>query len=186
MQHLLSQRAPRAATRSRALPSALALAAMLLKPAWAEAFERQWHAGVDAGYAATSFRTASPLRGGSGVGGGVHFAYGWTDSVNGLVDLSYSRTAGTTIWSGAVGAAYALDVLQLVPYAGALVGIYEATGDVSKTAPGGQLALGLNYAVSREWALGLEGRFHYVLASDPVGSFPYGTAFLKAEYVWGF
>src|SRR3954451_19175638 len=123
----------------------------------AQAFERQWHAGVDAGYA-TLF-----VDEGSGFGGGAHLAYGLSDAFNAMVELDLTRHpsahytfddgAGgpttsrevTTVWSGAVGAAYTLDVTQWVPYAGLLAAAYHLTGDEAKTAPGFQIALGLDY-----------------------------------------
>jgi opacity protein-like surface antigen len=148
----------------------------------AHAFERQWHAGVDGGYAALFDDTSS------GFGGGVHLAYGLNDTFNAMMELDVTRqpSAGTTVWSGAAGVAYTFDVARAVPYAGVLGSGYKLAGDLSKWAPGFQVALGLDYEVERNWAIGFELRWHTIFANDPVGTLAYMTAFLKAEYRWGF
>jgi opacity protein-like surface antigen len=149
--------------------------------AWA--FERQWHAGIDLGYANLFLADGS-----AGFGGGGHLAYGLSDAFNAMLELDVTRHPGlgTTLLSGAVGAAYTLDVTQWVPYAGLLAGVYHLTGDWAKTAPGFQIALGLDYQFERHWAAGFQIRYHDVFAGDPVDRFSYTTIFLRAEYLWGF
>ncbi len=69
------------------------VAVLLAIASRAEAFERQWHAGLDAGFAALSWN--DELR--SGLGGGLHAAYGLTDSYNALLEVgvsSHSVVAG--------------------------------------------------------------------------------------------
>ena len=159
----------------------------------ARAFERQWHVGVDGGYAVIFDQ------GVSGFGGGVHGAYGLTDSFNAMVEIDVTRHPGAfhmersgdvaemysleTIASGAAGIAYTIDVARAVPYVGALVGGYKL-GDLS-LAPGGQLALGLDYQLERNWAVGAQLRFHMIF-DRRAGDLPYATTFLRVEYLWGF
>jgi hypothetical protein len=148
----------------------------------AQAFERQWHAGIDAGYAALFDDTSS------GFGGGAHLAYGLTDAFNGVVEVDVTRhpSMGTTVFSTGAGVVYTFDVARAVPYAGVLGSGYKLAGDLSKWAPGFQLALGLDYQLERNWGIGVEARWHTIFASDPVGTAGYMTTFLKAEYRWGF
>ena len=158
----------------------------------ARAAERQWHVGVDGGYAALF---SSPSAG--GVGGGAHLAYGLSDAFNAMLELDMTRHAGpgTTVWSGAAGIAYTLDVARIVPYAGLMVGGYRLTGGAVKcvegrcipsvNALGGQIVLGLDYQLDPHWAIGAQLRMHTIFAADPVGVLTYDTTFLRAEYVWG-
>jgi hypothetical protein len=158
------------------------------------AFERQWHVGIDAGYAVI-------FDGGvSGYGGGAHAAYGLTDSFNAMLELDVTRhpgasfTIGTgndakelsleTIASGAAGIAYTLDVARAVPYIGVLAGGYRL-GELSSLSPGGQLALGLDYQLERNWAVGAQVRLHTILTAN-AGMVAYATTFLRLEYLWGF
>src|SRR5882724_3495526 len=84
----------------RAMHRAVAASAFALvvaaRPGAAWGFERQWHAGIDAGYARLFGQSAS-----SGFGGGAHLAYGLSDMFNALVELDASRhpSASTTIYS---------------------------------------------------------------------------------------
>ncbi len=57
---------------------------------------------------------------------------------------------------------------------------------MSQFAPGVQIALGLDYQIERNWAIGFELRMHTIVAKDPVGTVAYGTGFLRFEYLWGF
>jgi len=160
----------------------------------ANAFERQWHVGIDGGYAVV-------LEGGvSGFGGGGHAAYGLSDSFNAMLELDVTRqpgaavTIGTgesarlfslaTIVSGAAGVAYTIDVARAVPYIGLLAAGYRM-GDLSPMSPGGQLALGLDYQLERNWAIGAQLRMHTIFTAD-AGTLAYATTFLRVEYLWGF
>ncbi len=140
-------------------------------------------AGVDGGYASL-WNDGSA----SGYGAGGHLSYGLTDAFNALLDVDVTRHPGahTTIASGGIGLAYTLDVARLVPYAGILVSGYRLRGDLSTTAPGMQFALGLDYALDRSWALGIQLRMHTIFAQEPFGTMAYATTFLRFEYVWGF
>jgi hypothetical protein len=163
--------------------SSCAAAIVLLTSFRAEAFERQWHAGVDAGYASL-FGDASS----GGFGGGAHLAYGLSDAFNALLDVDFTRhgNANTSIWSAGAGVAYTLDVARIVPYAGLMLGGYKLTGDLSTTAPGLQIPLGIDYHLDRSWAIGAQFRMHTIFAADPVGTLAYATTFARVEYLWGF
>lgn len=170
------------------------LTAYLTQGRQANAFERQWHVGIDGGYAVILDQ------GVSGFGGGAHAAYGLSDSFNAMLELDVTRHAGAavtvgagdgakvfsleTIASGAAGIAYTIDVARAVPYAGVLAGGYRL-GTLSPLSPGGQLALGLDYQLERNWAVGAQIRMHAILTAD-VGTITYATTFLRVEYLWGF
>jgi len=165
----------------------------------AQAFERQWHAGVDGGYASLFDDNAV-----SGFGGGLHLGYGLSDVFNALVELDVTRhpgagTAGVTMWSGGAGVAYTLDVARAVPYGGLLLGGYRVNGQLCKLSPEGdqlcagplnavglQFVLGLDYQLERNWAIGAQLRMHTIFAAEPVGVLAYATTFLRVEYLWGF
>jgi hypothetical protein len=102
-----------------------------------------------------------------------------------MLELSASRHPGigTTVLSGTTGLAYTIDVLEWVPYVALLGGAYHLPGT---TAPGGAFAVGLDYQMSRAFAVGVQGRWHEIFAPDPLGTTSYLTAFARAEYVWGF
>ena len=171
----------------RQLARALALAAGLACGAVASpalAFERQWHAGLDAGGAALDAGDRS-----LGFGGGAHLGYGLDDAWNAMLEVDVTRhpSQSMTIASGAVGVAYTLDVLRWVPYLGVLGGGYWlGDGATSRTAPGVQLALGVDYQCTRHFALGAQLRLHQVFAAEPLGTTSYATTFARAEWTWGY
>jgi hypothetical protein len=173
----------------------IAVFATVLSPARrALAFERQWHVGVDGGYAVL-FED-----GVSGFGGGAHAAYGLSDSFNAMLELDLTHhpdaaflvgagdnkkaVSAETIASGAAGIAYTIDVARAVPYIGLLAAGYRV-GDLSPFSPGGQIALGLDYQLERNWAIGAQLRFHTIFTAD-AGAVAYATTFLRLEYLWGF
>jgi hypothetical protein len=175
-----------------ALLPATALAAALLAPSRADAYERQWHAGASFGYAAV---LGSPAL--HGFGGGVHLTYGITDAFNlmGEFDVTYHPSGKALIAGGGVGAGYVVDILQWVPYVGALVGAVDVANldpacgtstAAACNAPRLNLALpfGLDYQFTRSFALGVMGRFQVLLLSGSPATMM--GAFAKAEYIWGF
>lgn len=161
--------------------------ASLLTSGRSLAIERQWHVGPDVGFALLNRGGGQP-----GLGAGAHAAYGLSDAFNGLVELNFSHhgfgssSAKTDLLTGALGAAYTLDVTRLVPYGGILIGGYRLFGDVPATGLGVQLAAGLDYEVSPSFGLGLQVRWHEVPVVDRGDSFSYLTVFARAEYLWGF
>ena len=160
----------------------------------ARAFERQWHVGIDGGYAVIVDQ------GVSGFGGGAHAAYGLSDSFNAMLELAITHHPGAsvtvgqpgaesvrsleTIMSGAAGIAYTIDVARAVPYVGVLAAGYRV-GELSALSPGGQLAVGLDYQLQRNWAVGAQFRWHAVIMAD-AGLVSYATTFARLEYLWGF
>ena len=169
--------------RFRSSVAFVGFAVVLAFSSKAHAFERQWHAGIDLGYA-----NLFGDQGSSGYGGGGHLVYGLSDTFNALlyVDASRHGSVDTNVWSGGAGIAYTLDVARAVPYVGLLAGGYKLTGNPSQVAPGFQIALGLDYQIERNWAVGLDLRMHTIFAKDPLGSAAYATTFLRLEYQWGF
>jgi hypothetical protein len=170
------------------------LIACLVAVGDAHAFERQWHVGIDGGYAVVFDE------GVSGFGGGAHAAYGLSDTFNAMLELAVTRHPGAavtlgegdsaktfsleTIGSGAAGIAYTIDIARAVPYVGVLAAGYRL-GTLSPLSPGGQLALGLDYQLERNWAVGAQLRLHTILTAD-AGAIGYATTFLRLEYLWGF
>lgn len=175
--------------RLASIASAAALAAALLAPKPAAAYERQWHAGASLGY----------LGGwngiGHGFGGGVDLGYGvrdWLDLV-GAVDVSYHPSSKTVIPTVTAGVRFAFDVLQVVPHIGVLAGFgYQAStaGGCGVGVPCGAarldlaLPFGVDYQVSRSFTIGAGGRFQVLLLNGSAS--PMLGAFAHAAYTWGY
>ena len=182
---------------SRAFAAALAVAASGVAPS-AAAVERQHHLGVGGGIALLNVHDKSTVSvGGSGR---LHYAYGLSDAFNfvaegayGIVALDEDKGQGipatrpATIAHVGAGATYVLDVIQWVPYIGALGTGYLLNGG-SLEQPRGifgvALAVGLDYQISRSLAVGAAARQHFMLTA--LGTYPSFTeAFLRAEFMWG-
>jgi hypothetical protein len=179
----------------RPLAALSALAAALLAalaPRRAAAYEHQWHAGMSFGYAALfGAQTAH------GFGGGLHLAYGANDAINLLaeIDATVHPSSKWTVVSGGLGAAYVLDVLQWVPWAGLEVGpaglvSFDPKCGVAATEPCSAFRInlaipfGVDYQISRSFAVGLGGRFQVlVLGGSPWETLAVGA---RAEYAWGY
>src|SRR4030095_1617221 len=84
-----------------------------------------------------------------------------------------------SLWllSAAAGASYKIDIIEWVPYVALLAGVYTATAEpvsakaggpspFGRTEFGASLALGLDYLLSRNFALGAAVRYH-VFFPDP-------------------
>jgi hypothetical protein len=182
----------------RFIPSALAaaasLAAIALTPARADAAEGLKSVGVQAGFSGV---TGSEGQFG-GYGGAVAGTFGLGDTFALIGNASFTSNQVTAtggrslVASQAIGLRYALDVIQFVPYVGVLAASYELTGGGLATPQykfGAQIALGVDYLVSRKWLVGLELRTHALpndILSSPSNPTPfYMTSFVKLEYVWG-
>jgi len=174
------------------LPASLALLASLA-PGEARAFERQWHVGAGAGYSALINPQGATLH---GFGGGLHLTYGLSDTINLMVLADTSIHPATTherkpvdgviLAGGSVGFGYVFDVLQWVPYVGATAGAYYAAGpDDGGVRLAVQVPFGLDYQLSRSFAIGAAGEYKLLLL-DAAGVSQRISAFLRAEYIWGY
>lgn len=135
----------------------------------------------------------------SGYGGALAFSYSLTDALVLATNVTASsnqvvdpiKGGRSLLLSQSAGLLYRLDILHIVPYFGALAGLYEVIGAVPKTQFkfGIQLAAGLDYLFSRDFSMGIELRAHALpldFLAKPDNPVPfYTTMFLKAEYVWG-
>ena len=132
-----------------------------------------------------------------GFGGSLHLTYGLTDAFNGLleIDITGHPSDGLMIASGSIGVGNVFDVLQWVPYVGLMAGGYDLwtvdaecgtdlTVACHRGRIGGSIPFGLDYQLSRSFAVGAQGRVHLLLLGDsPV---MYVTAFARAEVLWGY
>ena len=173
------------------LVSSSIIAAALALPRTALAYERQWHVGLDLNYSAIV--VDPPIQ---GIGGGLHLAYGINDMFNivAQADAAYHE-GGLFAASGAAGVTNQLDVIEIVPYVGLMVGGYDfyATSAPCGGADqaschqvlfGASIPFGLDYTITRSFILGASGRYHFLVG--PGGIVNMITAGVKAEYVWGY
>jgi len=150
------------------------------------AFEREWHLGGGAGISNGSGLTLSPAL-------SAYAAYGLSDVFDARVELTargyqIGQQHNPNALSAMVGVAYKLDVLQWVPWAGVYAGYLgflerpraDLTFKQHDLALG--LGLGLDYAFSRKFGLGVTLRFDDALGRASTSTF---DALLRAEYRWG-
>jgi hypothetical protein len=167
------------------------LACALPFPREAGAVERQQHLGVSAGGTEMSLSGAGPNL-------GLHYTYGLWDAVNLVVEADASAfvlgnapkvrpPAPGLVATGGVGLMYVFDVLRWIPYAGGIIGAgYLGGGWLSSplVTPDAQLAVGLDYQLSRTWTIGAAYRQHFLLTQ--MNTYPELTSVgLRFEYVWG-
>ncbi|HEX3775161.1 MAG TPA: outer membrane beta-barrel protein [Polyangiaceae bacterium] len=180
-------------TRALVFSLACALAGFFCSSS-AHAFEREWHLGGGLGV------TAYPRDYSLGPALGVNGAYGISDVFDLKLELlgsaqGYQPDARFSVahaepLSLAAGLSYKLDVLQWIPYAALLVGYSHIGGTLPIGEPFHRddaiaaLVLGLDYAVSREFGLGLSLRSDLRLSTPNEGET--FTPMLRAEYHWGF
>ncbi|HEY2408417.1 MAG TPA: outer membrane beta-barrel protein [Polyangiaceae bacterium] len=171
----------------------------LFAPSTAHAFERQWHVGGGVGL--TSYLHDYQL----GPSLGLNAAYGISDMFDVRVELLgsthlLSSEATTRVaylahtraeqLSAAAGLTYKLDVLQWIPYGGVLLGYRHVRGALPPLSDYGRddamaaLLVGLDYAASRSFGLGLSWRGDSALSS--FANTESMTVMLRAEYHWGF
>ena len=187
-----------------ALAATAFAAATLLAASPSLAFERQWHAGASLGYTALMGSHATL----HGIGGGLHLTYGLSDALNLIAEVNVSnhfsrlgdapvddtgkptgtpatRLPHTLLASGALGVGYVFDVLQWVPYVGAMVGAADIVTPVgSSVRLNLQVPFGLDYSISRSFAVGVGGRYQMMIGG---AALEHGlTGLLRAEYVWGY
>jgi hypothetical protein len=174
--------------------------ALSVAPRPAHAIERQHHLGLDPSLSILKVDDKSTVSVGAGIG--AHYTYGLSDQFNFMVELNASRVAANqeqdhadsphtrpaNVAHGLVGVGYVIDVLRWVPYFGLLAGGYHLSGgtlDSPIVAFGGAVQVGLDYQLSRHWALGAAGQQHFLLTK--LGDYPsYTTVMLRLEYMWGF
>ncbi len=182
----------------RVLVAVIASAGLLLVPARARALERSQGFGLDTGLAVLSVSGESPE---VGVAWGLHYHLALTDQFDfvgelggAVVDLDPIVTPlsptdrPSTLWNADAGLLYKLDIVQFVPYFGALVGGYVLCGGSlpgAQPLPGGELAVGGDYLLGRRWAVGLAIREHFPFHRF-LGTYPsYLTVTARVELTWG-
>jgi hypothetical protein len=178
---------------------ALFLAVLAVAPA-ANAIERQHHLGLAPDLAILKVQDKSTVS--IGGGGTLHYAYGLTDQWNLAVEAgsavvaadqvqdqpSSPRNRPGTVDHASVGVGYVIDILRWVPYLTAQGSLFRLAGGTLDDAlfiPGVSVGLGLDYQLSRSWAVGIGGREHFLLSK--LKEYPsYTTVLLRFEYLWGF
>jgi hypothetical protein len=179
------------------LATATALGA--LAPA-ARAVERQHHLGLGPTLGMLKVDDKPTLS--VGVGATLHYAYGLNDQFNLMAELGSvvvaaeeklntpdtPRTRPTRADQASVGLGYVIDILTWVPYLTAQVGAHHLSGGTlasSLVIPSAQLGVGVDYQLSRTFAVGVAARQHFLLTK--MSDYPtYTTATLRLEYMWGF
>lgn len=160
---------------------------MSLSPRDARAESRELSMGVQPVYGLTYMDDRSP----SGGGGNLHIAYGITDAVgvqlhggatvHPLAAITDEKTMNTDpggtllTWQASAGIVYALDVVRIVPFFEASLGVLgvwtqtdPAPGKKNPTVEStvqasASLGLGGDYLISRRLAVGVAVRYHAVL-----------------------
>ncbi|MBX3221657.1 MAG: hypothetical protein KF795_14140 [Labilithrix sp.] len=191
----------RAATKKVAAACAAAgLASTLLAAPDARAIERQHHLGLAP--AIGSLRIEGKSTASTGIGGGIHYAYGLTDQWNLSLEASSvvvaakqkqdfpdsPRNRPAAVDHGALGVTYVIDILRWVPYVGLGGGVYRLAGGTLESPlilPGLSLAAGIDYQLNRQFAVGVGVRQHLMISK--MDTYPsYTTALLRFEYMWGY
>jgi hypothetical protein len=174
-----------------------AAVAAFAAPRTADAAEGQWQAGARAG-------TAWLDGPGWGLSAESFLRRGISDSVD--LDLqiltslhpfqsdakmasSTGSTSAPTPWALGItpGLLYRWDVLRVIPFLGAAVGIYASDG-WSRSGSGVQFGAagraGLEYLLSRDVVLSVQASAHFALTESPLPS-PWVQLTAGAGYVWG-
>jgi hypothetical protein len=167
----------------RRISSLLAAAfAVTLSAANARAFEREWHLGGGLGGAAANGYPFGPAV-------NLYGAYGLSDVFDLRLELAASRH-GTTpdpavLYGAKLALAYKVDVIQWIPYlavSAGYLGVTERRAPFTLGQPTVGLLAGLDYALTRNFGLGIAGSYDY--AFHPGAA--YVNGFLRAEYRFGF
>jgi hypothetical protein len=195
-----SSRSSSSRSSNAALVAAVVGLAALVAPADARAIERQHHLGLGPALGILSIEGKSTAS--VGGGGALHYAYGLTDQWNLTLGLSSAVVAANqrqdrlssphdrpaTVDNAAAGAAYVIDILRWVPYLGVEAGAYRLAGGTMSHAlllPGASAGAGLDYQLSRDFAVGVSGRQHFLLGK--LTTYPsYTTVVVRFEYMWGY
>lgn len=166
----------------------LGMAGVCLAATTAQAEQREFTLGLQPQYGLTYLED----RQASGGGGSLHLAYGITDAVGVQLlagasahplspiepeDPSMKATPGGQLvsWQASAGVVYALDVVRIVPFFEAnigVLGLYRSTDPTGnqKTPTiehtlnvGASLGLGADYLITRRWSVGVAIRYHAFL-----------------------
>lgn len=181
----------------RAVAAALAFGGLLLAPGSAYAWERSQGFGLDAGLAVLSISGENAEL---GISYGLHYSLALTDEFDFVTEAGGAVTdlhpivtptsptdRPSMLWNADAGLIYKLDIVQFVPYFGALVGGYVLNGGSMPAAlvlPGGEIAVGGDYLLTRRWAVGLSIREHFLFTD--LGTYPsYLTVAARVELNWG-
>lgn len=183
-------------------------AALVLVPALAlvvgerraEAIEHQHHLGLSPSLSMLKIDDKPSLS--VGAGAAIHYTYGLNDQWNFLTMANVSivaaeekldtpktpHTRPTEVDHVSAGIGYVIDILRWVPHVDATTGVYRLSGgtiDGSLFVWGVALGLGLDYQLSRHWAVGVFGQQHLLLTK--MSTYPsYTNVLLRFEYMWGF
>ena len=180
--------------RGSVLGFTLAAVAAFLVPKPAYAFEREWHVGGGIGVTAyPHYYTVGPSL-------GLNAAYGISDVFDLKLELlgsyhtyspdSKSPSESAQPYSAVAGLSYKLDILQWIPYGALLVGYQHIAGRLPEAEPFRRddalaaLLVGVDYAATRDFGLGLSLRSDFLLSGPTEGEA--FTTMLRAEYHWGF
>ena len=184
--------------RTLSLPAAAALLALVVSRD-ASAIERQHHLGAGGQLSILSIEDKTTASVGAGLA--LHYAYGLNDTFNLMVEATSSavardqqqdtpeapRTRPAGVDHGSFGVGYVIDVFKWVPYLCALGGVYRVYGGTVPEAlflPGVSVGAGLDYQLSRSFAIGVGLREHLMISK--LQTYPsYTTVLLRAEYMWG-
>jgi hypothetical protein len=166
----------------------------------AHAIERQHHLGLGPELAMLSVNHKSTAS--VGGGGAIHYTYGMSDQWNLAVEASSAivaldqgqdfpdspRNRPATVDHAAVGVSYVIDILRWVPYIGVQGGAYRLAGGTLPDPlflPGLSAGAGLDYQISRSFAVGVGVRQHVMVSK--LDTYPsYTTFVLRLEYMWGY
>jgi hypothetical protein len=162
------------------------------------AFERQWHLGGGlGGVVANGYQLGPALD--------AYAAYGISDVFDVRLEASASRNLhdsyfsidrtsqryltrrgeSSLLYGAKLALAYKIDVIEWIPYAGASAGFFGVTspqGRFEAASPSVGGLVGLDYAISRDFGLGLAGFYDYAI----IGKGSIVSAFLRAEYHFGY
>lgn len=152
----------------------------------AGAFEREWHVGAGAGIADGKGLTMSPAL-------SAYAAYGLSDAFDARVEVTargyrLGSDQNPHALNAMAGLAYKLDILRWVPWVAVYAGytaFLEAPRPTLSYKPRDfalALGVGLDYAVSRNFGLGVTVRLDQALGSQSDRTI---DALLRAEYRWG-
>ncbi len=183
----------------RRISSLLAAAfAVTFSAPHARAFEREWHLGGGLGAAAANGYSLGPAV-------NLYGAYGLSDVFDLRLELAASRqltrpprapqesdasyqaraSDPAALYGAKLALAYKIDVIQWIPYLAVSAGylrVTERAAPFTLGQPTAGLLAGLDYAVTRNFGLGIAGSYDY--AFHPGAG--YANVFLRAEYRFGF